>query len=247
MRTKLILGTLLVAIAAVGGGVYFTSSMQDNAAQTTAQNVAQNTPAPQQNTLQLAQAQLDNTALHPALKLGEHDYILGDENAPVTIIEYASMTCGHCGYFHNNVLPQIKRNYIDTGKVRMVVRPLPWDNMALAISKVAMCGGEPVYYPMLNAFFDTQEQWLKSEADALADIKKIARLSGMDGETVEACIKDKELHDVVLDTKETARQTLKVTGTPTFFVNGERLEGMQNFERMQEVIEAALNATQEAA
>ena len=192
----------------------------------------------------LAQAGLGTPVVMPALQVQETDRVLGDPNAPVTLIEYASMTCSHCGNFHNNFLPDIEKAYISTGKVKLVMRDLPWDNMALGISKVARCVPKDQFYMLVKAFFRSQDSWLKS-MDPLGEIKKIARFAGMDGATVDRCVKDADLHEEVLASKTMATDVLNVKGTPTFFINGERVQGLRNFGDLTDALDAALMQAQQ--
>ena len=124
-----------------------------------------------------------------ALKPIVTDRILGDVNAKVTIVEFASYTCPHCGDFHKNVLPEIKKNYIDTGKARLILRPLPLDNLALAVAKLTFCVPHDRYYNFAGAFFNSQNAWVPAP-DRLAALKNIATMGGMTPEQFDACLKD---------------------------------------------------------
>lgn len=174
-----------------------------------------------------------------ALQIQVSDYVLGDENAPVKVIEYMSMTCGHCAQFHEETFPQIKEEYIKTGKVQFIVREMPWDNLAFAASKVARCAPADQYHQFVSAFMQTQKNWVRSP-DPLASIKQVARLGGMSGEEVEQCLKDEAVHRIVLRNKQTGRKTLNVKSTPTFFVNGQRLEGARQMREFRALIDAEL-------
>ena len=152
------------------------------------------------------------------------DRVMGDENAPIEIIEYASFTCSHCANFHKNTLPKLKENYIDTGKVKFVLRPMPWDNRALAVSLITYCAPKEAYAGFSDAFFNSAETWARSDT-FLDDIKKIARLGGMTGKQVESCIADSGVRKVVDKTIDTATKQHGVKATPTFFINGQKVEG----------------------
>ena len=174
------------------------------------------------------------------LTVSKGDVVLGDEDAPLTIIEYASMTCGHCADFHNQVLPKIKENYIDTGKVKFVLRDMPWDPLALAVSKITRCAPDAQFYSYASAFFETHPVWTKSD-DPVAELKKVARLGGMDSDKVEECLNDAEIHAKVIKSRETGLETLRINSTPTFFVGGDEVvSGNVGFERMANVIDKVL-------
>lgn len=179
---------------------------------------------------------------HP-LQLQPFDRVLGKADAPVTIIEYASLSCPHCAHFANDVLPQVQRDWIDTGKAKYVFRDLPWDNLALGMSKVTRCAAPEMFYPMVAAFFANQEA-IEKGVDTLGEIKKTARLGGLDGDKVEACIKDEALHKLVLGMKETALGPLGVKGTPTSFVNGIKVDGAVDYDDFKKTLEQAYTATQ---
>lgn len=160
-----------------------------------------------------------------ALEIKETDHVMGDVDAPITIVEYASMTCGHCADFHTKYYGEVKEKLVDTGRVKFVFRPLPWDNRALAVSMVAECAPEEDYSTFISAFFNTHETWVRS-SDFMASIKQIARLGGMTADDVDACIKNPDVNDIVRKGRVEATDVVKVTGTPTFFINGHRFSGV---------------------
>ena len=161
---------------------------------------------------------------------------LGVDNAPVQIVEYASATCGHCGDFHTKTLPEIKEKYIDTGKVKFVLRDLPWDNRAFAVSTIARCSGD--YYSFMSAFMSTQASWVASK-DFMGAIKQVARLGGMDGEKITECLSDETITSKITEGRGVAEK-LGVTGTPSFFINGELHPGALTVKKMSDIIDAEL-------
>lgn len=175
------------------------------------------------------------------LRLKVDDIYMGEKEAPVQIVEYASMTCAHCQKFHTSVLSKLKETYIKEGKVRFTLRELPWDNMALAVSKVARCAPKEQYYSYIDAFFATRDNWLKDK-DPLGAIKKVARLGGMTGEMVEACLKDEDIHQIILNNKTQALEELGVNGTPTLFINGQMFEGVPTMGELSTRIDALIEA-----
>lgn len=177
---------------------------------------------------------------HP-LNIQSFDRVLGQAEAPVTIIEYASMTCGHCAEFHKTTVKEIQKDWIDTGKAKYVLRDLPWDNLALGISKVTRCSEPAMFYPLVNAYFEAQETIVKG-VDTLGEVKKVARLGGMDAAKVEACIQDAPLQAMIVGVKDNALSQLGITGTPTTFVNGVKVDGLVSYKEMLPTLEAAYKA-----
>jgi protein-disulfide isomerase len=182
---------------------------------------------------------------HPLAVL-PYDISVGKEDAPLTVIEYASLTCSHCAHFHKDTYDEVKKNYIDTGKVRFIFRHMPWDNMAMAASKLAVCA-KSSGAAFISAFMKTQESWAHV-ADPLAELKKVAKLGGMDNATADACLQNAEVHQQVLDIQATGRDILGVKSTPTFFVGSNVVvEGFRNYESFSKTLDAALAHQAQAA
>ncbi len=152
------------------------------------------------------------------------DIFLGKADAPVTVVEYASLTCSHCGAFHKETWPTLKSRYVDTGKVRFVLRAFPLDNLALAGAMLARCRGEADYYPTVDVLFGNQNDWAYA-SKPVDGLKAVAARAGMDGAKVESCLKDQGLLDGVVASRAHAAKELGVKSTPTFFVNGVKHEG----------------------
>jgi protein-disulfide isomerase len=165
------------------------------------------------------------------------DVSLGKEDAPNTIVEYASMTCPHCAEFHKVVLPQVQAKYIDTGKARLILREFPLDRMAAYAFMLARCAGPDRYYPMVGALFETQSTWAVPGEDATNKLLLVAKQAGFSKEKFDQCIGDKELFTKIVDTRTRANEKFGVDSTPTFFVNGKRLTG----EHTLEAFDAALS------
>lgn len=167
------------------------------------------------------------------------DMVMGDENAPVTIIEYASMTCPHCATFHAKTLPGIKEKYVDTGKVKLILREFPFDPRAAAAFMLARCAPPAQYYPMIDVLFQQQREWATAE-DARAPLMQIAKLAGFTQESFEACLKNQELLDKVRQVQQKAANDYGVQSTPTFFINGEKHTGALTVEEMSTIIDGLL-------
>ena len=163
---------------------------------------------------------------------------LGNENAPVTMIEYASLTCSHCASFNENTLPDIKRNYIDTGRLRLIFRDFPFDRAALTGAMVARCLPAERYFPFIDVLFRTQGQWAASK-DPIDGLRQAARLAGMPAESFDACAGDKALADHILAKRLDGEKKFKVDSTPTFVFNDgkEKITGAQPYDQFKFVIE----------
>ncbi len=170
----------------------------------------------------LAQAPAVNPAT--ALAMGDDDHVLGKADAPITIVEYASLTCPHCRHFDQDVLPKLKEKWIDTGKAKLVFRDYPLDEPALRAAMVARCAPADRYFGFIDAIFAAQEQWAVA-SDYKAALGRIALLGGVSKEKFTACIGDKALENKVLASRLNATQQLSVNSTPTFFINGAKFDG----------------------
>jgi protein-disulfide isomerase len=165
--------------------------------------------------------------------------VLGRADAPVTIIEYASMTCPHCASFHRNTLPAIKKQFIDTGKARLIMRDFPLDRIALQAATVARCAPEGQYFNVIDALFRSQERWAQSP-DPTAAIAGIARLSGMSRETVDSCLASEALQRDVLEDRLTGERSHGVQSTPSFVINGQTIAGDRGPDAFIDIINQKL-------
>lgn len=166
---------------------------------------------------------------------------LGDPDAPVTIIEYASMTCQHCANFHKNTFNQVKQAYIDTGKVYWIFREYPLDRLALRASQAARCVTPSMYFNFVEVLFTSQDRWTRDD-DPMKALAKTARLAGLGQDAFDACIDNRDLEGHILQNMHTGQSQWKVKSTPTFVFNygADTLSGAQSFEAMQEAIEKLL-------
>ncbi|WP_345097005.1 DsbA family protein [Bartonella acomydis] len=166
------------------------------------------------------------------------DRFEGEEDAPVTIVEYASLTCIHCASFYNDVLPQIRKKYIKTGKVRFIFREYAFDPRATAGFMLARCAPEDRYFPLIEVLFQKQSEWVWGR-DALTPLKKIGLMAGFTEESFTSCLKNQTLLDEVNASFERGKE-LGVTATPTFFINGNKYEGVMSVENFSSVIDGFL-------
>jgi Protein-disulfide isomerase len=172
---------------------------------------------------------------------------IGEENAPVTIVEYMSMTCPHCATFHNNTFDEIKTKYVDTGKVRFIIREFPFDPRAAAAFMLARCTPsrpeEPStpaqYFPMVSMLMKQQETWAAAE-DGRAALLQMSKLAGFSQETFQACLTNQKLLDDVNATMKRGADEFGVNSTPTFLINGKRYAGAMSVESMSALIDSLL-------
>jgi protein-disulfide isomerase len=158
------------------------------------------------------------------LELKPNDRILGNPDAPITIIEYASLTCPHCAHFADTVLPELKKKWIDTGKAKLVLRDFPLDGEAVHASMIARCAPPDRFYAFVDTFFADQNNWVAAP-DYQAALTRLAELGGMSKAEIDKCLADNKLEDQILNSRLVAANQLNVNATPTFFVNGERYTG----------------------
>ena len=161
------------------------------------------------------------------------DMAQGDEKAPVTIIEYASMTCPHCAAFHATTYPELKKRYIDTGKVRFIFREFPLDQLALAGFLLARCAGPDKYFPMIDTLFQLQKEWVTQKP--LGPLLAIAKQAGLSEQQFNDCLQDKKLIDGIEDVRQRAMK-LNVQSTPSFFVNGKPMRGNYTIEEFEKAM-----------
>ena len=177
--------------------------------------------------------------VHPnPLTVGPDDRILGKADAPITVIEYASMTCPHCAHFSVDVLPTLKQNWIDTGKAKLVLRDYPLDDPALRAAMIARCAPPDKFYGLAETFFADQKQWVLS-TDYKTALARLALLGGITKAQFDACLADKAVEDKVLQSRLIATQQLGVDSTPTFFINGTKFDGAPELDALDAALKRA--------
>ncbi|MFN3259851.1 MAG: DsbA family protein [Pikeienuella sp.] len=191
----------------------------------------------------------------PAFALEEKGYalgdvVIGDPDAPVTIIEYASLTCPHCASFHVNAWPQIKAEYVDTGKAKFIVREVYFDQFGLWSAMIARCAGTEGYPMLIGMFLERQRGWYldhvgafnetKNAAPIIEEMMKIGRLAGLSNDRMNACLGDQELLERMVGDFQTNSAADEIRSTPTFLINGEVVSGSVPAGQMAEVIERKL-------
>ncbi|MBV6633616.1 MAG: DsbA family protein [Alphaproteobacteria bacterium] len=182
------------------------------------------------------------TAGEPVAEPGLLDErVLGDPDAPVTLFEYSSMTCPHCAAFHSDTLPKLKRDYIDTGKVKIVYRDYPFDGVALRASMLARCVPPARYFDFIDVLFKNQQRWARSRNPEAA-LRTFGQLVGLDAAAVDACLANDELQEMILKTQLEAQERFNVRSTPTFIINNnaDRVIGAEDYEVFQRKIDRLL-------
>ncbi len=179
----------------------------------------------------------DLVAQAPAVEVTPFDRPLGDPDAPVTIIEYASFSCGHCGAFHNETWPELKERYVDTGQVFFLFRDFPLNELALAASMLTHCVPEDAYHATVTELFRSQEEWMAPGSDPIGRFLAIGVFAGAEEAALEACMADRPLAEAVAQVRIQAEADYDVSGTPTFIINGETLTGNRPIETFEEIIE----------
>jgi protein-disulfide isomerase len=168
------------------------------------------------------------------------DQVQGAENAPVTIIEYASMTCGHCADFHNKIYPTLKSKYIDTGKVRYILREFPLDPIAAGAFMLARCAGKDKYFPLVEAFFAQQNTWAVRQP--IPPMLAIAKQAGFTEDSFKECLANQQVLDGIEWVRRRGQEKFGVNSTPTFFVNGKVVRGTMTVEELDKHIEPYLKS-----
>jgi protein-disulfide isomerase len=174
----------------------------------------------------------------PATSAKVQDHPLGKADAPVTVIEYSSLTCPHCAEFQDNTFDEFKKRYIDTGKVKFIQRDFPLDRVALSAAVIAHCAGDR--YPVfVDVMFKNQRRWVTAE-DPVAALKQLAMAGGLGAEKIDACLADKDMENAVLQSRLNAQSEYKVDSTPTFIINGKSYAGARSIDEFAKIIDPLL-------
>jgi len=215
-RRHVLLGAAAVTaiIAAGSAGIYLWSSTDTAAAETP------------------AGAEVSMADLLVPGPLG--DQIQGQADAPVTIVEYASMTCPHCSHFHETTYPEMKKKYIDTGKVRFIFREFPLDPLAAAAAMLARCAGKDKFFPLVDAFFAQQKDWVVQKP--LQPMFAIAKQAGFTQQSFDECLANQQLLTNLEEQRTRATQKFNVNSTPTFFINGKTVRGALTPEELDKQV-----------
>jgi protein-disulfide isomerase len=165
----------------------------------------------------------------------EADHVLGKADAPITIIEYASLTCPHCAEFDKEILPELKTKYIETGKAKLVFRDYPLDQWAMRASVLARCAPSDRYFGFLDVLFQNQLTWATAK-DPMAALERIGKLGGVSSEKFNACMNDRAMQDAVLAQSLAGQKEFDIQGTPTLIVNGKKIENPRTFADLDKIL-----------
>lgn len=234
--TRFLVGTMLL-------GTLFLAGCEEKG------NEAEATASAAETTAATVDAPIDPAApvvnaANPDVIMGG-EFTLGDADAPITVIEYASMTCSHCASFHNDTAAepstysQVKAKYIDTGLVKFVFRPFPLDGLALRASMLASCSGPSRYEAFTKVLFAQQRQWATSE-DPMAELKQIARMGGMSGAAFDQCMENEPLAESIVETRQKGAKEFNIGSTPSFVIEGKLYAGALSMEQFEEALKPHL-------
>ena len=169
-------------------------------------------------------------------------FYIGEENAPITIIEYASMSCSHCADFHNDTLGELKKEFIDTGKVKFIFRDFPFNYPALAGSMILRCVPDEVRYDYMNGLYKLQNSWVnRDHSKTRSELYKIMQSGGMQQEDFDACLSNVDLENQLLEGVMEAQREYKIGSTPSFIVNGVLYSGNKNIKEFRQIIDKILS------
>lgn len=168
------------------------------------------------------------------------DVAIGSADAPVTVVEYFSLTCGHCAQFHMETMPAIFAKYIETGKVRFIYRDFPLDNVALGAAMVTQCLDDRLHYGFVQMLYNQQENWTSSD-DPVGAVARLARVAGLSEDRAAACLADTQLRDTIVAGQTAASQDFQVSATPSFIINGETIAGVLSLSDFEDLVEPLLN------
>lgn len=231
-QNKIIAAVIAVLVMAAGAFIASRPAEDTSVA-------AVETAAPQADIVEVEAPQPARNAgaLETPNPMGE--IVLGRADAPVTIVEYSSLTCPHCGAFHRDTLPKLKKQYIDSGQVKIYFRPFPFDPYATAGAMLAQCVAPAAQVNFLDVLFKRQMQWIQSEKP-MDELQKLARQAGLSESDFVVCLKDESKLESIRQMQSAAAEELGVRSTPTFFINGEKLEGNRGLDEFDKRIKPLL-------
>jgi protein-disulfide isomerase len=225
--SKIWIGLAVLVVVAIGGAWWYTTERP-------LPGIAVFSPA----TTAPAAAGGNSALAQEATTTAGDDRILGKPEAPITIIEYASLTCPHCADFDKETLPKIKQEWIDTGKAKLIFRDFPLDGLALKGATLARCAPPERFYGFIDVLFRQQDVWARA-ADPQAALGRIAKLGGMSEDQFQACMKDDAMQNKILAMRMAGEKDYKVESTPTFFINGKKLVGSLPYDSFADALKAA--------
>ena len=164
----------------------------------------------------------------------------GNEDAKIKMLEFASLTCGHCAKFHNEVMPIIKKNYIEKGLIHFTYKAFPLDKYALKATIIARCSGNKNFFNFLDVFYKKQKDWTRTQ-DPFKSLLKIAKFGGLKDEELKVCVGNKSIEDGVLKDRLKSSKDYDITATPTIYLNGEKYKGDLTIEALDSKLKSLLD------
>ncbi len=168
------------------------------------------------------------------------DKKIGKDNADIKMVEFASLTCGHCAKFHNEVFPKLKEEFIDTGKILFTYKDFPLDKYALKASVIARCSGNDKFFSFLKVLYSKQKDWTRTQ-DPFKSLLKIAKLGGLKNDEIKVCVGNKSIEDGILKQRLNSSKQFDIKATPTIYFNGEKYNGDLTYEALKLKIDSLLN------
>ena len=170
----------------------------------------------------------------------DEEFFLGNKDAKIVVIEYASMTCIHCANFHKQVYPKIKKNYIDTNKIKFIFRNFPLDKQALFASVLAKCAPKDKYFNFVKLILTNQEKWISNDDAFMNKLRNIGKLAGLNENKINSCFKDEKMVDNIIRTRSIGEEKYNISSTPSLIINEKKYSAM-SYENFEKIIENLIN------
>ena len=170
----------------------------------------------------------------------DEEIFLGNKDAKIVVIEYASMTCAHCANFHKKVYPKIKENYIDTNKIKFIFRDFPLDKQALFASVLAKCAPKEKYFDFVKLILETQKKWISNDETFIDKLKNIGKLAGLNEAKINECFKNEQLVDNIIKISSDGEKKYNISSTPSLIINEKKYSAM-SYESFEKIIESLIN------
>lgn len=232
MSRTLILSALSAVMVALGGYLYLTASQSVN--QSSGQPLMA-ASAQEAGSTDTAPADAGDEAAAEVIEM-----VMGDEDAPITVIEYASFTCPHCARFHEEVYHDLVTNYVDTGHIRFIMREVYFDRYGLWAGMVARCGGPLRYFGISEMIMEEQREWVQGEpAEVAANLRRLGLRAGLSNEALDACLTNNDMAQAMVTLSQEQAEADEVQGTPSFVINGEMYSNM-SYAAFSEVLDGLL-------
>ena len=170
----------------------------------------------------------------------DEEAFLGNKDAKIIVIEYASMTCAHCASFHEKVYPKIKKNYIDTNKIKFIFRDFPLDKQALFASVLAKCAPKDKYFDFVKLILANQKKWVSNDDAFMDKLRNIGKLAGLNENKINSCFKDEKLVDNIIRSRSIGEEKYNINSTPSLIINEKKYSAM-SYENFEKIIENLIN------